>query len=1068
MKRTPTIILCLAIALVFAGGLQAAEETPTLEEALKAVKTFEQGDSHRPVYAVRDAVYASTDNESERAAMEKRLLGLLKAPQSTYRCRKLVCHDWLPVIGGERSVPVLADMLDGQRQSMLAIEALQQIPVPEAEAALREAVQSTSGEAKVMAVKALGARRDAKAVDLLSGLLKKAEGRLREETLLAIASIGTGDAAKILLQKVDPMDPGAAEALQTLAQRRLEEKAPRDVERAAELLLKEDQPLHVRRTGLSAVAQLGPERALPHLASAIRSPARALAGHALNLTLKQHRDDSVSAIGKVLSDVSDERKALVLHYVGLYGNESYARIVVPMTEGQPDEVRAAAIRALGHVGSSSQVDALLELAAGETGSVQQAAREALAMIDAEPASRAIVSRMKEGQPQVRAEAIRAAVSRQVSGVKDRLAQLAAGGNEAVRLAAYRGFEEVCGGGDAQVALQLLLKAGGDTERSVATQALRKALSATKQRAGVVKRIVKELDSGDPDTVTALLKVTPEFPTDAALKSVKSLLNSGNADVREAALRSLAEWSGVNASEALMEIVRNSDTQKHRTLALRGLINTLPDASNPAAVLRKIRPHVKRVAEKRLLLSAASNTDPSSELLSEIVPMLSDRSVAAEAAAAVVNLAKEASYVNPELLRKAVDTIKSAGLQDKLQKQVQQIQKRAKELEQSVQKSMNQIESVSPNGFRRVAYLNCGADRRVSGGGVTISQLTGQSHTYGGQPITLQTVAFHDNSLEYEITGLSSDKDYMLGIAWWDVDRNGRVQSVSFGSGEPVEWTEVVPPSPVKANYRGKPTWARMVLPVQSRFAENGRMRVAFRKHGQSNVTISELWLLERAGSKPERRIAIVTGDDIAGHPWRQVSTQVAGILRQDDRLQVSIQETPYLFASPLLDYWDATVLCFQNDHMETGPGIWSGLRNHVEGGAGLVLVHFACGAFQEWEDFVKIAGRVWNPDLRAHDPHGEFEVNIKDTDHLITAGLSDFRTVDELYTCLDGDTPINLLATATSKVDKKEYPMAFTNRFGKGHVFHCTLGHDLRAFKADEVGRLYLRGLAWTLGLEPK
>ena len=142
-------------------------------------------------------------------------------------------------------------------------------------------------------------------------------------------------------------------------------------------------------------------------------------------------------------------------------------------------------------------------------------------------------------------------------------------------------------------------------------------------------------------------------------------------------------------------------------------------------------------------------------------------------------------------------------------------------------------------------------------------------------------------------------------------------------------------------------------------------------------------------------------------------------------------------------------------------------RTFVENGGGLVLVHFACGAFQKWPEFVKVAGRVWNPKLRGHDPHGVFRVEFTDAKHPITAGLAPFETLDELYTCLDGATPITILAKATSKVDKKDYPMAFVLPYGKGRVFHCPLGHDLRAFAAPEVSELFRRGTAWAAGLPP-
>jgi type 1 glutamine amidotransferase len=142
------------------------------------------------------------------------------------------------------------------------------------------------------------------------------------------------------------------------------------------------------------------------------------------------------------------------------------------------------------------------------------------------------------------------------------------------------------------------------------------------------------------------------------------------------------------------------------------------------------------------------------------------------------------------------------------------------------------------------------------------------------------------------------------------------------------------------------------------------------------------------------------------------------------------------------------------------------LKGFVEGGKGLVLVHFACGAFPGWDEFVKIAGRDYDKKLRGHDPHGTFRVNIVKPDHPVMKGMEAFDTVDELYTCLGGDTPIEVLASSMSKVDKKDYPMAFVLQYGKGRVFHSPLGHDVRAFPAP-VGELFRRGTAWAAGLAP-
>lgn len=224
-----------------------------------------------------------------------------------------------------------------------------------------------------------------------------------------------------------------------------------------------------------------------------------------------------------------------------------------------------------------------------------------------------------------------------------------------------------------------------------------------------------------------------------------------------------------------------------------------------------------------------------------------------------------------------------------------------------------------------------------------------------------------------------------------------------------------------------------------------------------------------AGSAPlARRVLLLTGEDYPGHKWQETTPVLRAQLEQDPRLRVQVVEDLKFLRSPELHTFAAIVMHFKNyDPAVPGPEGQENLARFVRQGGGAVLVHFACGAFQEWPEFVQLAGRVWDPKLRGHDPHGTFRVNIVDARHPITRGFSSFDVVDELYTCLAGDTPITLLATAVSQVDKKTYPMAFVLSYGQGRVFHSPLGHDVRAFHTPAVGELFRRGTAWAAGLSP-
>lgn len=226
-----------------------------------------------------------------------------------------------------------------------------------------------------------------------------------------------------------------------------------------------------------------------------------------------------------------------------------------------------------------------------------------------------------------------------------------------------------------------------------------------------------------------------------------------------------------------------------------------------------------------------------------------------------------------------------------------------------------------------------------------------------------------------------------------------------------------------------------------------------------------------AGTSARRvKVLVLTGNEYPGHKWRETAPFLAKFLAADPRLTVEISEDIQLLASPKLQSFDAIVLNYMNwQSPDPGEEARAGLKRFVEEGKGLVLVHFACGAFQGWPEFVKIAGRVWNPKLRGHDPHGKFTVELTELEHPITQGFQPkaFEITDELYTCLAGEPDIQVLAKATSKVDKKDYPMAFVLHYGRGRVFHCVLGHDVRALTPEPVQSLYRRGTAWAAGLPP-
>ncbi|MBP9901390.1 MAG: ThuA domain-containing protein, partial [Verrucomicrobia bacterium] len=221
-------------------------------------------------------------------------------------------------------------------------------------------------------------------------------------------------------------------------------------------------------------------------------------------------------------------------------------------------------------------------------------------------------------------------------------------------------------------------------------------------------------------------------------------------------------------------------------------------------------------------------------------------------------------------------------------------------------------------------------------------------------------------------------------------------------------------------------------------------------------------------AKPDEiRVLIVTGMDIPAHEWQKTTPAIKAELEKDPRMNVEVLDDPYRLEATDLSKHDVVFLHFNNwEKPAPNDKSKADLKKFVEQGGGLFVLHFASGAFSNWTEFSALAGKIWDR-KNTHDPRGPFQVRIVNADHPITQGLTGFDTDDELYTGLTGAKPVELLATAKSKVTRSDQPMAFVHTFGKGRVFHTPLGHDVRAIQMPGTAELIRRGCAWVAGRDP-
>jgi hypothetical protein len=222
-------------------------------------------------------------------------------------------------------------------------------------------------------------------------------------------------------------------------------------------------------------------------------------------------------------------------------------------------------------------------------------------------------------------------------------------------------------------------------------------------------------------------------------------------------------------------------------------------------------------------------------------------------------------------------------------------------------------------------------------------------------------------------------------------------------------------------------------------------------------------LSQGAEVSPKIKVLLVTGDDVAVHPWREVSQAQREILASTGRFDVRVcEDAGVLDSAATLKRYDVVFLHLYNANTPTlSDAAKENLLSFVRGGKGFVVSHLSSASFKEWDEFRKLCGRYWLMNTSGHGPRSVFTARVADKNDPITKGLEDFQADDELYAKLQGDTPIHVLVEADSDWSKKTEPLAFTTTYGQGRVFHETFGHDAKALANESIRKLIARGTEW-------
>jgi HEAT repeat protein len=624
-------------------------------------------------------VLAPKQGEPQRQMVAEALEASLKPDQGKY-VQAFVIQELLWCAGPEQ-IPALAKYLSDDLLYDYAIRTLQNIG-PAASPAILAALPASKGRPRMAIVQTLGSLRDAKAVPEILEIAADKDRDMRVTAMDALANIGDAAAMPVLLAAVAkaPTDETfehikACEDSLLLAKRLIESGDSANAAKIYTTLAQSPATANERHVRIAAVQ--GAAMAKGDVASLVA---------ALKSDDFQIRESTLDAITnmpgpvatKIVTDLLGQagtpaEKVGFLNVLGTRKDATALPAVVAQLKNDDDQVRSAAANAAAAIGGKEATAALLAMLGSTNAKDQQIASGALRNLSGKEGDAAVATayaKATDGTVKANLLAVlgahRAAdqMDTIMMGVSDKDAQVRAAGIKALGSVAT------------ESQLPLLAKALKDSKDGNEVTAAKEALQSAcgRQMAEKVADLVAPIASAAAPNGPAAILVLSTAGGAKALAAVVAAGKQGQGEVKDVAIRTLADWRGKEAAAPLLDIAGSAEGNL-KVLALRGVVRMASDRTTPAEErLKLLGPAMKlasRQEEKRDILGALGSI-PTAAALTVAAASLDDDQVREEACQAVVKISQEVVKTNAAAVKDPLTKVSQVARDNRLRDNAKRI------------------------------------------------------------------------------------------------------------------------------------------------------------------------------------------------------------------------------------------------------------------------------------------------------------------------------------------------------------------------------------------------------------
>jgi HEAT repeat protein len=534
---------------------------------------------------------------------------LIEALRSAEKPDKAMACKRLAIYGGKQAVPELAKLLADEELSSWSRIALEAIPGPEANEALRKSMDALYGKLLVGTINSIGVRRDAAAVEPLVRRLKDQDAEVAAAAAVALGKIGNAAATQALRQSLAGTSGSVRSAVAEGCILCAERLMARDQHGVAAEIYDQVRQADVPKTRVLEATRgailARKSEGIPLLVEHLKSTDRGLFQIALTTARELPGRGVADALAAELAGTAPERAALLLFAIGDRPDGELPSAVVQAAKNGPKLVRTAAMDVIGRLGDASSLPTLLAIATDDDAELSRSAKAALTSLSGKTVDAEIAGRLSTAEGKDLAVLVELIGQRRIDA-SEQLVKHLSHPDAAIRRAVLTALGETADRDQLALLVEQVVEPKHDDDAQFAQRALRAAAVRMPDREATAAQLAAAMPKAPADARSHLLETLGAMGGPKALETLATAAKTGNEQLQDTATRVLGEWMSADAGPALLDVAKHVDSDKYQVRALRGYIRLarqfeMSDQER-AERCEKALAAAKRIDEKKLVLA----------------------------------------------------------------------------------------------------------------------------------------------------------------------------------------------------------------------------------------------------------------------------------------------------------------------------------------------------------------------------------------------------------------------------------------------------------------------------------